>query len=56
MKIDAVITWEDGNDPRHRAKREQYGDKKSLNRDDIAGSTRYTSIGEIMYCVASINL
>lgn len=54
-KIDAVITWVDGNDPRHKAKREQYGDKKSLNRDDIAGSTRYTSIGEIMYCVASIN-
>lgn len=55
MKIDAVITWVDGDDPQHIAKREQYGNKKSLNRDDVAGSTRFTSVGEIFYCVASLN-
>ena len=55
FKIDAVITWVDGDDPRHRSKREQYGDKRLLNRDDVAGSTRYSSLGEIFYCVASLN-
>ena len=55
FKIDAVITWVDGNDPQHIAKRQQYGDTKILNRDDVAGSTRYTSVGEIFYCVASLN-
>ena len=55
MKIDAVITWVDGDDPRHKAKREQYGSVKALNRDDVAGATRFTSIGEIFYCVASLN-
>ncbi len=55
MKIDAVITWVDGDDPRHRAKREKYGNTKSLQRDDVAGSTRYSSLGEIFYCVASLN-
>ncbi|MBQ8366150.1 MAG: Stealth CR1 domain-containing protein, partial [Alistipes sp.] len=45
FKIDAVITWVDGDDPRHRAKREAYSDSKMLKRDDVAGSTRYTSIG-----------
>ena len=55
MKIDAVITWVDGEDPRHKAKREQYGSKRSLSRDDVAGSTRFTSLGEIFYCVASLN-
>lgn len=55
FKVDAVITWVDGDDPRHKIKREQYGDKRMLNRDDVAGSTRYSSLGEIFYCVASLN-
>lgn len=55
MKIDAVITWVDGDDPRHIAKRQQYGDKTIANRDDVAGATRYRSVGEIFYCVASLN-
>ena len=54
-RIDAVITWVDGNDPAHRASRERYGDKAAFARDDVAGSTRYASIGEIFWCVASIN-
>jgi hypothetical protein len=55
MKIDAVITWVDGDDPRHRAKREKYGNITIANRDDVAGATRYSSLGEIFYCVASLN-
>lgn len=55
MKIDAVITWVDGDDPRHKEKRRQYGTQKMLNTDDVAGSTRYKSVGEIFYCVASLN-
>ena len=55
MKIDAVITWVDGDDPRHRTKREQYGNKRMLSQNDVAGSTRYTSLGEIFYCIASLN-
>ena len=46
--IDAVITWVDGDDPRHRSKREKYGNVKMLTTDDVAGSTRYTSVGEIL--------
>lgn len=53
--IDAVITWVDGDDPRHKAKREAYASGKMLAVDDVAGSTRFRSIGEIAYCVASIN-
>ena len=55
FKVDAVITWVDGDDPRHKAKREKYGDKRIFSLDDVAGSTRYKSIGEIFYCVASLN-
>jgi hypothetical protein len=55
MKIDAVITWVDGDDPRHMAKREQFGTKRILCQNDVAGNTRYKSIGEIFYCVASLN-
>lgn len=55
MTIDAVITWVDGNDPNHRAKRRTFlGGGDSEQRDDIAGATRFTSVGEIEMCVASI--
>ena len=53
--IDAVVTWVDGNDERHRAKRMRYGNKAMLSADDVAGNTRYSSVGEIQYCIASIN-
>ena len=55
FKVDAVITWVDGDDPRHKAKREKYGDKRIFSLDDVAGTTRYRSVGEIFYCVASLN-
>lgn len=53
--IDAVITWVDGNDPRHMTKRQKYGRNEIFLADDIAGSTRYASVGEILFCVASLN-
>lgn len=55
MKIDAVITWVDGNDPVHKQKRLRYGPPTLFKVNDIAGSTRYTSVGEIFWCVASLN-
>ncbi len=55
MKIDAVITWVDGDDPRHREKRSRYGHEKIFEAQDVAGDTRYSSLGEIFWCVASIN-
>ena len=53
--IDAVITWVDGNDERHRAKRMKYGNEAIFNAEDIAGNSRFASLGEIFYCVASLN-
>lgn len=53
--IDIVITWVDGDDPIHKKKREKYLASSNLQQyDDIAGTTRYRSVGEIDYCVASI--
>ena len=53
--IDAVITWVDGNDPVHRRKRQQYSDvPDQLENEDIGGDIRFTSVGEIKYCVASL--
>ena len=54
-KIDAVITWVDGDDPRHRAKRQQFGTQRQFSEENVAGDTRFKSLGEIFYCVASIN-
>ena len=53
MKIDAVITWVDGDDPQHRAKREKYTDKAKPVPTG-AKTTRFSSLGEIVYCVLSI--
>ena len=54
-KIDVVITWVDGKDPHHQAKRENFlAKKKGYKRKDIAGATRYNQVGEIYYCIASI--
>ena len=55
MKIDAVITWVDGNDPAHREKRNKYASPGLLRSDDVAGDTRFVEVGEIAWCVASIN-
>lgn len=55
MRIDAVITWVDGDAPNHRAKRMKYGSKSIHESEDVAGSTRFNSLGEIFYCIASLN-
>lgn len=53
--IDFVITWVDGDDPELKAKRQAYLQGTNYeSRPDVAGSTRYRSLGEIGYCVASI--
>ena len=51
--IDAVITWVDGEDPRHRAKREKYTDRaKPISAG--AKPTRFSSLDEIVFCILSI--
>ena len=55
MKIDAVITWVDGNDPAHKKKRALYANPDLLKADDVAGETRFVNVGEIAWCVASLN-
>ena len=36
MKIDAVITWVDGEDPEHKSKRLRYGPSSLFKVKDIA--------------------
>jgi hypothetical protein len=52
--IDVVIAWVDGNDPAHKQKVQPFLDSSSSITDDIAGPTRFRSVGEIYYCIASI--
>ena len=55
MKIDAVITWVDGNDPHHKEKRRKYCPTDTLNAEDKGGETRFANVGEIFWCIASLN-
>lgn len=52
--IDAVITWVDGSDPVHARKMREFGKPTAFLDEDIAGATRYASVGEIFWCVASL--
>jgi hypothetical protein len=57
--IDVVISWVDGSDPDHKKKLQpfleaEFGKKFSKIPEDIAGETRFRSVGEIFYCVGSI--
>ena len=52
--VDVVISWVDGNDPAHKQKIQPYLDSQARKSEDIAGPTRYGSVGEIFFCVASI--
>jgi hypothetical protein len=52
--VDVVISWVDGNDPNHRKKMNPYLKDSLSEWDDIASPTRFSSIGEIYFCVASI--
>lgn len=52
--VDAVVTWVDGNDPAHRAARMKLDMSGDASKDDVAGDIRFSDLGEIKYCVASI--
>lgn len=52
--IDVVITWVDGNEPKHREKINQYLPEKSRKQVFSTDATRFASAGEIKYCVLSI--
>lgn len=53
--IDVVIAWVDGDDPGHREKRERYMEAEGLDTTSAqTRSTRFSSSGEVRYCVLSI--
>lgn len=52
--VDVVIAWVDGDDPAHKAKMRPYLTNAALERDDVAGATRFRSDKEIFFCIASI--
>jgi hypothetical protein len=52
--IDIVITWVDGKDAKHKQKMAPFIVGTETQHDDIAAPTRFTSKGEIYFCVASI--
>lgn len=51
--VDAVITWVDGDDPRHRAKRERYlaVQKGNSLQKRATAPTRWRQNNELWYCV-----
>ena len=52
--IDAVITWVDGADPHHKAKLDAYLNSIGSVRPQAANPARFSSVGEIEYCVVSL--
>ena len=52
LPVDAVITWVDGDDPRHTEKRARFLPEGLKVKG--AESTRFSSENEIIYCVLSI--
>ena len=53
-KIDAVISWVDGNDENYIQKLNSYLPENQQRNDDINGKTRFANVGEIYFCIASI--
>ncbi len=53
FEVDAVITWVDGDDPVHRARREAVLGAATLTHA-AARPTRFGDCGEVEYCVASL--
>ena len=53
FEVDAVITWVDGNDPVHRARREAVLGT-AAGTHAAANPTRFGDCGEVEYCVASV--
>jgi hypothetical protein len=57
MKIDAVITWVDGNDPVHKRKRMSALHAMGVSKDYQSNAfqeTRFQDRGEIYFCIASL--
>lgn len=55
--IDIVLPWVDGDDPVVKKDRLSYmNDGQEAQQEDVAGNSRYQSLGEIRYCIASINI
>lgn len=54
LPIDAVITWVDGADPNHKAKLDNYLSSIGSARPHSANPARFSSVGEIEYCVVSL--
>ncbi len=55
QKIDAVLTWVNGNDPVLKEERSRYLTAKHEDKhDDIAGKDRFIQANEIRFAVASI--
>ncbi|NSX55013.1 Stealth CR1 domain-containing protein [Parasulfitobacter algicola] len=53
--IDAVVTWVDGNDPAHRAKRDIYmGQAQTPLHENAINPHRWACNDEILYCLQSI--
>jgi len=53
-KIDVVVSWVNGGDPLHVAKRNQFGTARDQAHSDASTDTRFGDCGEIYYCIASI--
>ena len=53
-KIDVVITWVDGSDPQHKAKRQSFQKNAGHSHAEAIRETRFGHCGEIYYCIASI--
>lgn len=51
--IDAVITWVDGQDSEHQAKRQHYLAERGQTLEAMM-PTRYNQVGEIRYCLLSL--
>ena len=54
MSIDAVITWVNGQEPSHVAKRLEYGLANDSFFEHGAHPTRFNACGELDYCVRSL--
>jgi len=51
--IDVVLPWVDGSDPVLAARRAKYAPGNALANEEVGGTTRYASVGEIRWAVAS---
>jgi hypothetical protein len=52
--IDAVVTWVDGSDPLHEQRLTKYLETLPAEKRPIFHKTRFSDMGEIVYCIESI--